>query len=139
MDKQIAALLIAASLCLAACGGGVDAGVEITFDAELEISGNLVILSGKSYVPEGSTCPNSGEYVRSGTLGTHQITWRNAATGLSGTGSAEPWICNAEDGRVTSWRSIAPVSLAPGDNTITATMTSSGRSSSASMTLRPAT
>lgn len=137
MHKRILHFCTCALFLISACGGSGDPPVELTFDSSLQVFGSTVILSGKSFVPEGSTCPGNGELVRFGSLGAHQITWHNAATGSTGLASAIPWVCNSEDGRVTSWRSIAPVSLAPGENVITVTMSSTTRTSSASIALSP--
>ncbi len=69
--RQLSARLL---LCaLAACGGG-SSEVSLTIDDAPRLAGrSSVILTGKSFVPDGSSCPASAEFVRIGTLGARQI------------------------------------------------------------------
>lgn len=130
-------LLAPMVLCaaLTACGGPAD--VVLTIDASPRWAGTrVVVLTGESFVPDGSTCPNPGDYIRIGTLGPHTLAYSNAATGVVGPVFDDLWTCNSEDGRVMHWTSN-PIDLAPGDNTITVTMTAGSRRSSATVTLKP--
>ncbi|MFN0183014.1 MAG: hypothetical protein ACKVQR_04260 [Aquabacterium sp.] len=126
----LSALLVA--WALAACGGGDDDPVPLQIDGapqRIVMIAN-VVLQGTSFVPDGSTCPRSNEFVVIGALGPHTITYRSAATGVEGPVFDMVWVCNSGDGRVMSWVSN-PISLIPGDNRITVTMTAPGRSSAA--------
>lgn len=132
-SQRVFAVLLAAHL--AGCGG--DADVALTVDSVPQLlTSTVVILTGESFVPGGSTCPNPGDYIRIGTLGPHQLGYRNAATGVSGPVFDDLWVCNSEGGRVMHWTSN-PITLAAGDNAITVTMTAGSRQSSATVTIRP--
>lgn len=120
---------------LAACGG--DDPVELSiFDPPTYASRTVVVLTGRSFVPPGSDCPRSGEYVIIGTLGPHTLSYRNAATGVEGPVFDELWVCNSDGGRSMTWRSN-PIDLATGENVVTITMVAGARRSSAMVTLRP--
>lgn len=117
----------------AACGGG-DAPVELTFDSNSPMETSLpeAIVTGKSFVPAGSVCPDSKEFVVIGTPGPYTIRVVNENTGAFVAADHRPfWVCNAEGGRHLSWTSD-PLPLVLGANRVTATMTDSQRSSSAS-------
>ena len=118
---------------LAACGGG-EPEVTLSIDGQASRSTQLasVILSGASFVPAGSTCPNTGAFAVIGTLGPHTITWTNKATGISGPATANVWTCNSQDGRVMSWTS-GVIGLQTGANEISVTMVAGSRSSSATV------
>ena len=120
-------------LLLSACGGDDDPPpVEVAIDPPTQVVSNQVVLKGTSFVPPGSTCPQTNDFIRIGSLGVHEITYNNATTGVSGPVFADLWVCNSEEGRKIHWTSN-PITLAPGSNTITVTMTAPGRSSSASV------
>jgi hypothetical protein len=127
---------VAAAVLAAACGGAGEPE-PMLIDAEPRwAAADVVVLSGRAFVPAGSDCPASAEYVRIGTLGPHTITYTNAATGIAGPVFDELWVCNADDGESMRWTSN-PITLAPGDNPITVTMVAGRRSASATVTLRP--
>lgn len=128
--KDGARFLVIASV-LAACGGG-DADVELAIEPPLFVVDHTVTLRGTSFVPPSSLCPASNEYVRIGTLGAHQITYANAATGVTGPVFSDLWVCNSGDGRTMAWTSN-PITLVAGSNEITVTMTAPSRSSSATI------
>ena len=119
-----------------ACGGGHDDPVALNVDAytTAATSASVVILTGESFVPAGSSCPNSNDYIRIGSLGPHTITARNETQGLDYPGFDDLWVCNSEDGRVMHWRSN-PIALSSGDNRITVTMRDGQRSSSATVSV----
>lgn len=121
---------------LAACGGGGDPPVELAVDqgTSMNTGAPVVLLTGRSFVPAGSNCPPSDEYIRIGTLGTHGLLAVNATTGLSYPVFDQLWVCNSEDGRVMHWQSN-PIALAVGSNQITVTMTSASRTTSATITV----
>ena len=125
----------ALALLLAGCGGG-DAPVELVVDAytTATTSAPFAVLTGESFVPAGSSCPKSGEYIIVGSLGVHTITYRNQTLGTAGPVFDDLWVCNSEGGRVMHWRSN-PIALAVGDNQISVTMSDSQRSSSATVTM----
>lgn len=123
------------ALVLSGCGGA-EPSDEMSFDPEPVVVNNFVVLTGKAFVPNGSSCPPGAEYVRFGSLGPHSLTWHNAATGATGQASASPWVCNADGGRRTSWRTTAPIELKPGDNAVTVTMSTPTRASYATTVLR---
>ena len=129
---RILSLAIVASGC-----GGEDAPppVELSIEPPTQVVNNQVVLKGSSFVPQGSTCPQTADFIRIGSLGPHAITYTNATTGTSGSASDDLWVCNSEDGRKMHWTS-SPITLAPGDNAITVTMTTSGRTASASVVVR---
>ncbi len=88
-------------------------------------------------MPPGTGCPNPNDFIRIGTLGAHEISYSNSATGVTvGPVFDALWVCNAEGGRVMHWLSN-PITPAPGDNLITVTMTAGTRTSAATITLRP--
>lgn len=131
----IAPMLVVAFV-LSGCGGDdAPPPVELSIEPPTQVAGDLVVLKGTSFVPQGSTCPQTNEFVRFGSLGPHTITYTNATTGVSGPASDDFWVCNSEEGRKMHWTSN-PITLAPGDNAITVTMTAPGRSSSASVVVR---
>ena len=141
---QRRSLLAAVGLVLlAACGGG-EPEVVLTIDGQPTRSTQLpsIILNGASFVPAGSSCPNTGAFAVTGTLGPHSIGWTRtstdattgASTSSSGAAQATVWTCNSQDGRVMHWTSDVIV-LQPGANLITVTMTAGTRSSSASVTV----
>ncbi len=121
---------------VAACGGGGDPPVELTVDHGPTIAASTphAMLTGESFVPTGSTCPASNEYIRIGTLGPHTLGAVNETTGLSYPVFDTLWVCNSEDGRVMHWQSN-PIDVVPGANRITVTMTAGTRASSASVTV----
>lgn len=129
------ATLFALLALVGACGGGGEAPVELEIDRPATVIGRTAILTGSSFVPEGSNCPASNEFVRVGTLGPHEIAYTNAATGTTGPVFDELWVCNSGDGRTMSWRSN-PITLASGANVVTVRMTASGRESQASITIQ---
>jgi hypothetical protein len=120
---------------LAACGGG-EPEVTLTIDGQASRSTQLasVILSGASFVPFGSTCPNTGAFAEIGTLAAHTLTWTNKATGASGPATANVWTCNTQDGRVMRWTSSI-IGLQTGANEISVTMVAGSRSSAATVTV----
>jgi len=123
------------SIALVASGcGGDDAPppVELAIEPPTHVVGNQVVLKGTSFVPPGSTCPQTGEFIRIGSLGVHQITYTNETASVSGPVFTDLWICNSEDGRTIHWTSN-PITLVPGNNAVTVTMTTPGRSSSATV------
>ncbi len=122
-------------IALAACGGSEDTPVELVIQPPTLIANRTVVLRGTSFVPSGSSCPQSSEFIRIGSLAPHEIRYRNAATGVSGPVFADLWVCNSEDGRVLHWTSN-PITLLAGENVITVTMAAQGRSSSASIVVR---
>lgn len=130
-------LMILALAALVACGGNDDPPVELTIGGHPLVVANSVILSGRSFVPAGSSCPRwDNPFVPIfGTLGPHEFRYVNAATGRSGSFSEGLWVCNSDDGRSMQWDSN-PISLAPGDNAITVTMTDGARTSSATITVQ---
>ena len=120
---------------VAACGGdGSEPQVELAIETPTVVAGQT-ILKGRSFVPAGSTCPQSADYIRIGMLGTSDITYRNAATGASGPVFPDLWVCNSENGRVIHWTSN-PIALVAGDNIVTVTMVTPGRTSIASIVIR---
>jgi hypothetical protein len=120
---------------LASCGGG-DSPVELSFDSDVPPSTSLatIVLTGRSFVPQGSNCPASSEFVIIGTLGAHTIGYRNETTGISGPVFDQLWVCNSDGGRTMAWRSN-PITLQSGANRITVTMNDAVRASSASITI----
>lgn len=130
--RRAAAITI--TLFAVACGGGPD---PLAIDAEPRwAAADVVVLTGHAFVPPGSDCPPSADFVRIGTLGPHTITYSNAATGITGPVFDELWVCNGDNGESMRWVSN-PITLAAGDNPITVTMTAGSRTASASVTLRP--
>jgi len=129
-------VLACAAAALAACGGSDDLLVELSIDGDTSRSTTLatVLLSGRSFVPAGSSCPSSSEFVIIGTLGPHSITYRNETTGVSGTAFDQVWVCNSDSGRSMRWNS-SPISVQPGPNRISVTMSDATRSSSAVVTV----
>lgn len=128
-------VVMSSLLAFAACGGGEDAPVELAIQSPAIVANMTVVLRGTSFVPSGSSCPQSSEFIRIGSLAPHEIRYRNAATGVSGPVFADLWVCNSEDGRIMHWTSN-PITLLAGENVITVTMTAQGRSSSASTVVR---
>lgn len=126
----------ALALVLSACGGGDDSDVELQVDGgpALKTGQGLIILTGESFVPAGSSCPKSNEYVIIGSLGPHTMTYNNATTRIDGPVFDTLWVCNSEGGRVMHWQSN-PIDLAVGTNTITVKMTGGGRTSSQTVTV----
>jgi hypothetical protein len=120
---------------LVACGGG-DAPVPLAIDGGPTITTALpsLILTGSSFVPAGSSCPASNEYVIIGSLGPHELAYSNLTTHADGPVFDQLWVCNSEGGRVMHWQSN-PISLAPGANTITVTMSGGGHSASDTVTV----
>ncbi len=120
---------------LVGCGGG-DSPVELQIDDGPVITTSLAYaqLTGESFVPPGSSCPATNDYIRIGTLGPHTITAVNATTGFSYPVFDQLWVCNSEGGRVMHWQSN-PIDLVVGANQITVTMTAGSRSSSATVTV----
>ena len=125
----------AVALLLAGCGGGEPA-VELSVDDYTTVATSLpmVILTGSSFVPAGSTCPASTEYIIIGGLGPHTISYRNETLGVDGPVFDDLWACNSQGGRVMHWRSN-PISLAHGDNRISVTMSDPQRRSSVTVTV----
>jgi len=132
LGPTVAVLLVG----LAACGGGGDPPVELSVDqgATINTSAASVMLTGRSFVPAGSSCPPSSEYIRIGTLGAHSLSAVNAATGLSHLVFDQLWLCNSEDGRVMHWQSN-PIDLVVGNNLVTVTMSTGSRTSTAHITV----
>lgn len=123
-------------LALIGCGGG-DSAPAMSVDLPPRYaSKTVVIVTGKSFVPPGSTCPASTEYIRIGSLGLHTLSYTNAATGATGPVFDQLWVCNSGDGKSMDWISN-PIDLAAGDNAITFTMQAGGQSASATVTIRP--
>ena len=137
-SRKMRGLLAGLVACAAvsACGGGHDSPVELGVDASSTAStpAAVVILTGESFIPAGSSCPNTTDYIRIGSLGPHTITARNETQALDYPGFDDLWVCNSEDGRVMHWRSN-PITLALGDNRISVTMRDSQRTSSATVTV----
>ncbi len=127
-----AAWALASTLLLSACGGGDDSA-PLTIDEPVQYaSRSVAVLHGGSFVPPGSTCPNTGEYIIIGTLGSHTTTALNETTNLTYPVFQDLWVCNSEGGRVMHWSSN-PITLAAGPNRITVTMVAPGRSASATL------
>ena len=132
---MLPALALALALALAACGGG-EPPVELSFDSDSPTSTSLpgAIVKGHSFVPAGSDCLRSNEFVIIGTLGAHTITYRNETTGIAGPVFDLVWVCNS-DGGGTMARISNPIDLQFGTNRLTVTMSDSQRSSAASTTV----
>ena len=122
---------------LAACGGG-DPLIELQVETPNLIFRNQVILKGTSFVPAGSICPATNEFIRIGVLGPHTVTYTNAATGVTGPVFTDLWVCNSAEGRIFYWTSNV-IDLAPGPNAITVRMTAPERTSEATITLQGST
>jgi hypothetical protein len=128
-------LLLSCLVLSAGCGGGGDAPIDLAIEPPTLIANGSVVLRGVASVPSGSSCPQSSDLVRFGTLGPHDISFRNMATGRTGPVFADLWVCSSEDGRVMRWTSN-PISLQAGDNTVVITISTQGRSASASIVVR---
>ena len=130
-----AAVVATWAAILAGCGGG-DPPVELAIDyGPVQTTGTrYAYLTGESFVPPGSSCPATDDYIRIGALGPHSISAVNTTTGLTYPVFDQLWVCNSEDGRTMHWQSN-PIDLAPGSNQVTVTMTAGNRSSSASVTV----
>lgn len=127
------ARLLSMALVVSGCGGGDDPPpVELAIDAPVDTGLNVVILTGTSFVPPGSHCPQTGEFIEIGSLGPHTLSSTNETTGGQYPVGDQLWVCNSGDGRRMSWISN-PIALIHGDNTISVTMTAAGRKSSASV------
>ncbi len=131
-SRSLALLLVAA---LASCGGGDDPPVELEIDPHVKVLIGNVILTGSSFVPAGSNCPPSSEFIRIGTLGLNTITYTNTATGITGPVFNDLWICNSAGGRKMYWTSN-PITVIPGNNPITVRMVAGSRSSAATVTVQ---
>lgn len=118
------------ALGLAACGGDGgtprEANLEIDGPAAYDTDADTALLTGTSFVPAGSSCPDSDECLRPvyGQLGSYSLRWRNALTGESGTSQAT-WLCSCDNPRETSF--IITVPLAVGGNAVSVTMSDSER------------
>lgn len=132
MHRLVSTILLIA--VLSGCGGG-ERPVELQIEVPTSITGNQVILKGTSFVPAGSICPESSEFIRIGTLGAHSISYTNAATRVTGPVFSDLWVCNSEDGRTFHWTSN-PITLLPGANAITVRMSASGRTSESTITVQ---
>jgi hypothetical protein len=119
---------------LSACGGG-DPLIELQIEPPNLIFRNQVILKGSSFVPAGSICPATNEFIRIGVLGPHTVTYANAATGVTGPVFTDLWVCNSAEGRIFYWTSNV-IDLAPGPNAITVRMSAPERTSEATITLQ---
>lgn len=131
--RLLCPFLLAGAALLPACGGG-SAAVELTVDGAPAIASARpeLVLSGLTFIPSGSTCPKSSEYIVIGSFGAAAITTRNAATGAEGTGFLQsPWVCNSGSAEV-AWSSH-PITLAMGPNVITVTMRDAERTSTATV------
>ena len=128
--------MVALVATLSACGGGGDSPVALSIDGGPAITTGLhtVILTGESFVPAGSSCPQSNEYVIIGSLGPHEMTYSNATSHVDGPVFDQLWVCNSESGRVMHWQSN-PIELVPGPNTITVRMSGGGHQSSDTVTV----
>lgn len=133
MNSFARVLLVA--LSVSGCGGNDEPPpIELAIDAPAQAVNNQVVLRGTSFVPPGSSCPQTADFIRIGSLGAHQIAYTNRTTGASGPAFADLWVCNSEEGRRIHWTS-GPIALVRGNNEVSVTMTASGRSSSASIVL----
>src|SRR5690349_13553753 len=98
------ALLLAFTVTLSACGGGGgdDDSLAVAVDGgpTIDTAHSNIVLTGEGSVPPGSTCPKSNDYVVIGSLGPHELAYRNAATHSDGPLLDILWICNSEGGRV---------------------------------------
>ena len=133
--RRMILITVSIAMLISACGGGAEPPVELMIETPTLVANRTVVLKGTSFVPAGSSCPQSSEFIRIGTLGANQITYRNTATGLMGPVFTDLWVCNSGDGRTMRWTSN-PISLLPGDNVITVTMTTPERTSSSSIIVR---
>lgn len=133
MHRWIGSCVLA--LGLSACGGGSPpVELSIAFGASFSTVNPAIVLSGRTFIPAGSICPPSNEYVIIGTLGPSTVTVHNAATGASTPGAVHSlWVCNAGSDTV-DWFSN-PVTLNSGPNLLTVSMSDSQRSSSATITV----
>jgi hypothetical protein len=130
------ARILSITIVVSGCGGdNSPPPVDLSIEPPTLVANNQVVLRGASFVPQGSTCPQTDDFIRLGSLGAHSITYTNTTTGTSGPATDDLWVCNSEDGRKMHWTSN-PIALAPGDNAITVQMTSPGRTSSASVVVR---
>lgn len=132
--RSVIAFVLA--LLVIGCGGGSDPPVQLAADPSPQYPNPSTVLpTGESFVPDGSNCPASSDYIRIGTLGPHTITYSNAATGITGHVSDQLWVCNSEDGRTMHWSSD-PIVLKHGDNAVTFLMVAGSRQSSATVTYK---
>ena len=85
------------ALALTACGGGAPP-VELTIDGAPAIATALgtLVLHGQTFIPDGSQCPPSSEFIVIGSYGPASITTRNAAAGAEG-GGVLPTPCVTPD------------------------------------------
>lgn len=129
------AFLAGLSLALASCGGG-STPVALTIEGAPALTTSLaqIVLTGTTFIPAGSQCPKSGDFIVIGSFGEASIGTHNAATGADAPGFLQtPWVCNSGDDEV-SWASN-PITLAVGANEIRVTMSDARRSSTATVTV----
>lgn len=132
MRSSWMAVLVAA---IAGCGGG-SSPIELTieFAPAVTTSNATIVLSGRTFIPAGSTCPGGNEFIKIGSFGASTITVRHGTTGLVTPGFLQsPWVCNDGEEAV-AWASN-PITLSTGANALTVTMSDSQRSSSATITV----
>jgi hypothetical protein len=115
-------------------GGGAPIEIKVRFGAAFTTSMSSIVLDGETFIPAGSACPASNEFIIVGTFGTSAIGVQNAATGATTPGFLQaPWVCN-DGSKSVAWASN-PVALVPGPNLLTVTMSDGQRSSSATITV----
>lgn len=122
-----------ALLVLAGCGGGSDeAPFSLTVPADFATPLAQVTLSGTVSLPAGSERLGGTPTMTIMTcqMGMHTMSWSNAANGGSGNAFAL-WDCPRD---IAMW-SAPGIALLPGSNRITITMTDSGRTAQATVTI----
>lgn len=123
-----------ALLVVAGCGGGGsdEAPFSLTVPADFATPLAQVTLSGTVSLPAGSERAGGTPTMTIVTcqLGTHTMSWSNAANGSSGNAFAL-WDCPRD---IAMW-SAPGIPLLPGSNRITITMADSGRSAQATVTV----
>lgn len=123
-----------ALLVVAGCGGGGsdEAPFTLTVPADFATPLDRVTLSGSVSLPAGSERAGGTPSMPIVTcqLGTHTLTWSNAANGSTGTAFAF-WDCPKE---IAQWSALG-IALVPGVNPVTVTMLDSLRSASGTVTI----
>ena len=136
--RSLSAAFVCSTLAaLAACGGGSQAPTELSIDGpeSQTTSSSIITLNGSTFIPSGSSCPASNDFVVIGAFGPHSIAWSNDKTGQSGVERLGIWVCNSEHEKERAGWTIYFIRLDPGTNHITVTMTDSVRSSTDSVTV----
>lgn len=122
-----------AVLVLAGCGGGDDEpAFTLTVPADFATPLDRVTLSGMVSLPAGSEREGGTPSVSVVTcqLGTHTMSWSNAANSSTGTAYAL-WDCPKD---IAFW-SAPGIPLAAGANAVTITMTDSSRTVQGTVTI----